>query len=92
MQWEHSLREVFNSLRYIVRGGLAWGIILMGGAASTTGDLVGRAFNGPGLQRRAAHAADAPKAGITLSVVKLPEAKAGFVLLPRPWLVERNSA
>ena len=31
-------------------------------------------------------------AGIDLIVVKLPEAKKGFVLLPRHWVVERSSA
>ena len=35
-------------------------------------------------------AADAEARGITLSVVKLPEAKRGFVLLPRRWVVERS--
>ena len=30
--------------------------------------------------------------GITLEVVKLPEAKHGFVLLPRRWVVERDFA
>lgn len=37
-------------------------------------------------------AADAKKKGIELSVVKLPEAKRGFVLLPRRWVVERTFA
>ena len=38
-------------------------------------------------------AADAAKAhGIDLLVVKLPEAKRGFVLLPRRWVVERSFA
>ena len=37
--------------------------------------------------------AEAAKAeGITLHVVKLPEAKRGFVLLPRRWVVERSFA
>ena len=37
--------------------------------------------------------AEAAKAqGIELSVVKLPEAKKGFVLLPRRWVVERSFA
>ena len=31
-------------------------------------------------------------AGIELRVVKLPEAKKGFVLLPRRWVVERSFA
>ncbi len=34
----------------------------------------------------------AKEAGIDLSVVKLPEAKRGFVLLPRRWVVERSFA
>ena len=36
--------------------------------------------------------ADAQEAGIELIVVKLPEAKKGFVLLPRRWVVERSFA
>lgn len=35
---------------------------------------------------------DAQAAGIELVVVKLPEAKKGFVLLPRRWVVERSFA
>src|SRR6185369_338686 len=38
----------------------------------------------------AADAADL--AGIRLEVVKLPEAKRGFILLPRRWVVERSFA
>ena len=37
-------------------------------------------------------AAAAKKKGIELSVVKLPQAKKGFVLLPRRWVVERSLA
>lgn len=38
-------------------------------------------------------AADAAKAhGVELTVVKLPEAKRGFVLLPKRWIVERSFA
>ena len=38
-------------------------------------------------------AADAARAhGIALEVVKAPEAKRGFVLLPRRWVVERSFA
>ena len=33
---------------------------------------------------------DAAENGIELQVVKLPEAKKGFVLLPRRWVVERS--
>ena len=36
--------------------------------------------------------ADAAAHGIRLEVVKLPEAKRGFVLLPRRWVVERDFA
>lgn len=35
---------------------------------------------------------DAKAAGIELIVIKLPEAKKGFVLLPRRWVVERSFA
>jgi transposase len=37
-------------------------------------------------------AASAAQHGIRLEVVKLPEAKRGFVLLPRRWVVERSFA
>ena len=37
-------------------------------------------------------AADAQRNGIELHVVRLPEAKRGFVLLPRRWVVERSLA
>jgi transposase len=36
--------------------------------------------------------ADAAAHGIRLEVIKLPEAKRGFVLLPRRWVVERSFA
>jgi transposase len=36
--------------------------------------------------------ADAKASGIDLIVIKLPEAKKGFVLLPRRWVVERSFA
>ena len=37
-------------------------------------------------------AEDAEVVGIRLEVVRLPEAKHGFVLLPRRWVVERSFA
>jgi transposase len=37
-------------------------------------------------------ATDAAAQGIRLEVVKLPEAKRGFVLLPKRWVVERSNA
>jgi transposase len=56
-----------------------------------TGDHVEVAFvdqgdtGAPAAEAAAAH-------GIALAVVKLPEAKRGFVLLPRRWVVERDFA
>lgn len=47
---------------------------------------VDAAYTGPApAEAAAAH-------GIQLAVVKLPEAKRGFVLLPRRWVVERSFA
>ena len=54
-----------------------------------TGESVELAYVDQGYTgERAAEAAEAH--GITLEVVKLPEAKKGFVLLPRRWVVERS--
>ncbi len=56
-----------------------------------TGEMVEVAFVDQGYTgERAADAAEAQ--GIKLEVVKLPEAKRGFVLLPRRWVVERSFA
>ena len=56
-----------------------------------TGDSVSLAYVDQGYTgQRAAEAARAH--GIALEVVKLPEAKRGFVLLPRRWVVERSFA
>ena len=49
------------------------------------------AFVDQGYTGRAAAEA-AAGVGIRLEVVKLPEAKRGFVLLPRRWVVERSFA
>jgi transposase len=56
-----------------------------------TGDTVEVAFVDQGYTGDAAAAA-ADQHGIRLEVVKLPEAKHGFVLLPRRWVVERSFA
>ncbi len=56
-----------------------------------TGDSVELAFVDQGYTG-GQPAADAKGHGIALSVVKLPEAKRGFVLLPRRWVVERSFA
>jgi transposase len=56
-----------------------------------TGDAVEGAFvdqGYPGVQA----AQDAQAHHLRLEVVKLPEAKSGFVLLPKRWVVERSNA
>jgi transposase len=56
-----------------------------------TGERVAVAFVDQGYTGEQP-AADAAARGIRLEVVKLPEAKRGFVLLPRRWVVERSHA
>src|SRR5215207_6594138 len=56
-----------------------------------TGESVELAFVDQGYTGEAA-AGDAAAHGLRLEVVKLPEAKRGFVLLPRRWVVERSFA
>jgi transposase len=56
-----------------------------------TGDTVEVAFVDQGYTGRDAEEA-AVGWGIRLEVVKLPEARHGFVLLPRRWVVERSFA
>lgn len=56
-----------------------------------TGDTVKVAFVDQGYTGEAAATA-AEGHGIRLEVVKLPDAKRGFVLLPRRWVVERSFA
>lgn len=56
-----------------------------------TGDMVEVAFADQGYTG-ANPARDAAAQGIRLEVVKLPEAKRGFVLLPKRWVVERSIA
>ena len=58
---------------------------------AATGESVELAFVDQGYTGEQP-AADAEAAGIELSVVKLPEAKRGFVLLPRRWVAERSFA
>ncbi|WP_158871271.1 IS5 family transposase [Antarcticirhabdus aurantiaca] len=58
---------------------------------ASTGQSVDLAYVDQGYS--GARAASAAKThGIDLEVVKLPEAKRGFVLLPRRWVVERSFA
>jgi transposase len=56
-----------------------------------TGDHVELAFVDAGYTGEAAAQA-AQEQGMRLEVVKLPQAKRGFVLLPRRWVVERSFA
>jgi transposase len=56
-----------------------------------TGETVELAYVDQGYTGEDA-AAEAEKHGLRLEVVKLPEAKRGFVLLPRRWVVERSFA
>lgn len=56
---------------------------------AVTGETVELAFVDQGYTGEAA-AQQAEAHGIRLEVVKLPEAKRGFVLLPRRWVVERS--
>jgi transposase len=56
-----------------------------------TGDVVEVAFVDQGYTGAKA-AQDAQAQHMRLEVVKLPEAKKGFVLLPRRWVVERSNA
>jgi transposase len=58
---------------------------------AATGESVELAFVDQGYTGERP-ADDARRHGIELSVVKLPEAKRGFVLLPRRWVVERSFA
>ena len=58
---------------------------------AVTGESVKVAFADQGYTGENAAAAAAVN-GIDLVVVKLPEAKKGFVLLPRRWVVERSFA
>jgi len=56
---------------------------------AATGEAVQVAFGDQGYTGQQP-AQDAAQVGITLTVVKLPAAKQGFVLLPRRWGVERS--
>src|SRR5262249_13843996 len=65
--------------------------VLAEAVQAVTGEAVEVAFVDQGYTGDAP-AADAAAHGIRLEVVKLPEAKRGFVLLPRRWVVERSFA
>lgn len=61
------------------------------GVQATTGEFVQVAFVDQGYTGEQP-AADAAKYGLRLEVVKHHEAKRGFILLPRRWVVERSFA
>jgi transposase len=56
-----------------------------------TGEMVEVAFVDQGYTGEKTNAAAEAK-GIQLEIIKLPDAKRGFVLLPRRWVVERSFA
>jgi transposase len=64
---------------------------LAGAVQEATGESVEVAFVDQGYTGEQP-VEDAAEQGIRLAVVKLPEAKRGFALLPRRWVVERSSA
>lgn len=65
--------------------------ILAAAVQEVTGETVEVAFVDQGYTGEAT-AQDAAAHGIRLEVIKLPETKRGFVLLPRRWVVERSFA
>src|SRR5947209_3088982 len=65
--------------------------VLSQAVQEVTGELVSVAYVAPGYSGEDAEV-DAASEGIHLEVVKLPEAKRGFVLLPRRGVVERSFA
>ena len=65
--------------------------VLAAAVQEATGETVEVAFVDQGYTGDEP-AAEAEAHGIRLEVVKLPEAKRGFVLLPRRWVVERSFA
>jgi transposase len=116
-QRDYPLREVFNGLRWMARGGSSWRMMphdlppyyvvyqqmrrwlkagvfeaiaeLAERVQAETGETVEIAYVDQGYT--GVNAADAAaEHGIQLEVAKLPEAKRGFVLLPRRWVVERS--
>src|SRR5271166_357890 len=64
--------------------------VLSQAVQEVTGESVQLAFVDQGYTGDEAEA-DAASYGIHLQVVSLPEAKRGFVLLPRRWVVERSN-
>ena len=98
-QRQHSLRAVFDALRYLVRAGCPWRLLLNDlppwqivhqqatrGLAAGVFEAMASGDNGEAV------AAIVQEQGERLEVVSLPEAKKGFVFLSRRWMVERSFA
>jgi transposase len=71
--------------------GQAWVDELAGAVQEATGESVDLAYVDQSYTGGLA-AKEAEAHGISLEAVKHPEAKRGFVLLPRRWIVERDFA
>jgi transposase len=84
-QREHSPREVFNGFRWMIRSGAPWRMMANDLPPSKTRLLIEAT---PARQRQG----PLKHTGLRLEVMKLEEAKRGFVWLPRRWVVERNFA
>ena len=93
----HSLRAVFNALRYLVRAGCPWRLLpndlppwqIVHQQATRwlkAGVFEAMVHDLRMILRLIVERAEEPTAVI------LPEAKRGFVLLPRRWVVERSFA
>src|SRR5205085_2928643 len=101
-QRTHSLRQVFNALRWPVRAGCSWRMMphefppwwvvqQQTQRWLRAGCFEGIAYGDQGYTGEQP-AADAARHGLRLEVVEHDEAKKGFVLLPRRWVVERSFA
>ncbi|SFH91873.1 transposase [Planctomicrobium piriforme] len=100
----HSLRAVFNAMRWLVRTGAQWRFMtaaneqereqvadLCAAAQDATGETIEVAYVDQGDNGEKAEDAAADQ-GVELRVIKLPYAKKGFVLSPKRWVVERMFA
>jgi transposase len=77
LQRRYALREVFNALRWIARASALWRLLPTNFLPWPTVYQQTRRW---------------PAAGCFEAVVRLSEAKRGFVLLPRRWMVEHSFA
>jgi transposase len=100
---EHSLREVFCGLCWLVRAGAAWRMLPHDLPPWHTGYQQSHRWLKAGVFEAIVHdlravlrlaqaAQEAHVRHMQLKVVKLSAAKKGFVLLPKRWVVERSNA